>query len=459
MPITSVHPSYKANLDRWKRCRDAYEGADAVKGAGQDYLPRLSGQDGTQYGAYVMRALYYGAVGRSIDGFVGAIVRKPPSIKLPAKMVVFEKDTTASGIGLTEFIKKLSCEDLLAGRVGILVDFDENDKRAYLASYTAESITNWGDDFIVLKESAFVQDGSDRFALKEIEQYRELTVEDEIYKVRIWRKKNSDVKGETEDWFVFEEVIPKKFGLTLNEIPFFWLSCFGQSDKIEKPPLLALVDVALSHYRSSADLEHGRHFTALPTLYVTGVSDTTSPIHVGAQAAILLSDPLAKVGYAEFSGQGLSSLERALEEKEHMMAVLGGAVFADQRKGVEAAETARIRTSGETSLLMGVVNSVEETLEAALRKAAEWMNVPMSGDDAIDIAINRDFVDVTLDPQTLTGLLKSYLSGAISLPTFLYNLQQAEMLAPDQTIEKEIAAIKAQPVPGTEGDPANQNII
>ena len=406
-----------------------------------------------------MRAAYYGAVGRSIDGFVGAIVRKPPGIKLPVKMEVFEKDATASGIGLTEFIKKLSCEDLLVGRVGILVDFDDDAKRAYLASYTAESITNWGQDFVVLKESAFLQDGTDRFALKEIEQYRELSIDDGIYKVRIWRRKNSDVKGETDDWIVFEELTPAKHGVVLKEVPFFWLSCFGQSDKIEKPPLLALVDVALSHYRSSADLEHGRHFTALPTLYVTGVIDTTSPIHVGAEAAISLSDPNSKVGYAEFSGQGLGSLERALEEKEHMMAVLGGAVFADQRKGVEAAETARIRTSGETSLLMGIVNSVEETLEAALRKAAEWMNVAVTNEDAIDIAINRDFVDITLDPQTLTALLKSYLSGAISLETFLFSIEKAEMLAPDRSIEQEIAAIKAQPVPGAEGDPKDQNII
>ena len=458
MPITSVHPAYKANLERWTRCRDSYEGSDAIKSAGETYLPKLSGQDAIAYGAYVKRALYYGAVGRSIDGFVGAIVRKPPGIKLPTKMGIFEKDTTASGIGLTEFIKKLSCEDLLAGRVCILIDFDETASRAYLAAYSAESITNWGENFIVLKEAAFVQDATDRFAQKEIEQYRELTLDDGMYKVRIWRKKETAQPG-SDEWGISEEIVPTKQGIALKEIPFIWLSCFGQSDKIEKPPLLALIDVALSHYRSSADLEHGRHFTALPTLYVTGVSDTTSPIHVGAQTAILLSDSAAQVGYAEFSGQGLGSLERALEEKEHMMAVLGGAVFADQRKGVEAAETARIRSSGETSLLMGVVNSVEEALESSLRKAAEWMNVALSGEDAIDIAINRDFIDVTLDPQTLTALLKSYLSGAISLETFLFSIEKAQMMSPDRSIEQEIAAIKAQPVPGAEGDPKDQNII
>ncbi len=363
MSITSVHPSYEGFIVRWKRCRDAFDGEDAVKEAGTAYLPKLSGQDQTEYNAYRMRALYYGAVGRSIDGFVGAIARKAPIIKLPPKLEMFEKDTTASGIGLLEFIKKMASEDLLQGRAGILVDFDDDQKRAYLSIYTAESITNWGPDFIVLRETAYEQDGSDEFAQKAVDQYRELRLLDNAYVVRIWRKKPSAAPGSNEEWYVAKETKPSKQGKSLGFIPFFWLSSYGQSNKVEKPPLLGLVNVAMSHYRSSADLEHGRHFTGLPTLYVTG-STSNAPIAVGSHAAIVLGDPAAKVGYAEFSGQGLASLERALEEKEHMMAVLGASVFADQRKGVEAAETARIRSSGETSLLMGVVNSVEETLES-----------------------------------------------------------------------------------------------
>lgn len=446
MGITSLHPAYEANKARWKRCRDSYEGEDSVKAAGAEYLPKLSAQDGSEYGAYVKRALYYEAVGRSIDGFVGAIVRKPPGVKLPAKMDVFVKDTTAGGIGLVEFIKKLCSENLLAGRLGILVDYDDAGKRAYLSIYNAESITNWGKDFIVLKETAYVSDPKDELSQKAIEQYRQLLVDDGAYKVRIWRKKVKTEIDASEDWAVFEELTPSKLGINLAEIPFFWCSCFGQSEKIEKPPLLGLVNVALSHYRSSADLEHGRHFVGMPTLYVSGMRDNGTPLRIGAATAILLEDPAARAGYAEFSGQGLGSLERALESKENMMAVLGGTVFGNQKKGVEAAETARIRTSGETSLLMGVVNSVEETLEAALRAAAEWMNV--GGGEEIDIDINRDFIDTTLDPQTLAALLKSYLSGAISLDTFLWNLKSAEMLDPEISIDDEKAAIKANPPQG-----------
>lgn len=446
MPITSIHPAYKANFPRWKKCRDNYEGEESVKAAKEEYLPKLAGQDRSEYEAYVKRALYYGAVGRSIEGFVGAIVRKPPGLKLPAKLDVFEKDATASGISLTEFIKRMACENLMQGRFGILVDFDDEKKRAYLSIYTAESITNWGDGFVVLKEVAYVKDGTDKFAQKEIEQYRELSLQDGVYTVNIWRKTESSLSVGADEWVIAETITPSKLGISLKEIPFFWCSCYGQSDKIEKPPLLALVNVAISHYRSSADLEHGRHFTGVPTLYVTGISNDGPPIYVGAASAIKLTDPASKVGYAEFSGQGLGSLEKALESKEHMMAVLGAAVFADQRKGVEAAETARIRSSGENSLLMGVVNSIEETLEAALLKAMEWMNA--TGE--LDIAINRDFVDSTLDPQTLAGLLKAYLSNAITLETLLWNMKQAEMLNPARTIEDEIAALPKQQVIKTE---------
>ena len=70
--------------------------------------------------------------------------------------------------------------------------------------------------------------------------------------------------------------------------------------------------------------------------------------------------------------------------------------------------------------------------------------------DGVDIAINRDFIDATLDPQTLTALLKSYISGAISLDTFLFNLRQAEMMDPARSIKDEIASLPKLPALKTE---------
>ena len=35
MPVTTQHRQYSAVSAKWKRCRDAYSGSDAVKDAGE----------------------------------------------------------------------------------------------------------------------------------------------------------------------------------------------------------------------------------------------------------------------------------------------------------------------------------------------------------------------------------------------------------------------------------------
>ncbi len=439
MPITSTHPLYDANIGRWQRCRDAYNGEDAVKAAGKKYLPPLGDQESAEYEAYKLRALYYEAVGRTIDGAVGSIARKPPQIVAPDAINPLLDNISGDGLGLMEMVKKLGAETLLIARLGIVVDYDEALGRPYLSIYPAESITNWRDDgTIVLLETVYETDPTDPFKQVAIQQYRELGLVDGHYTITVWRKK-PDTLTNVPEWAVYETFIPTHRGAPLSEIPFFWLSNFGGAPRIEKPPLLGLVNVSYSHYRTSADLEHGRHFTGLPTLWIAGSSSDSGPIRVGSNTAIQLSDPTARVGFAEFTGQGLGSLENALDSKEHMMTVLGAAIFGHGKAGVESAETARIRISGEVSLLMSVVTAVEEVLEAAVTFAAQWMGVV--GD--IDIDINRDFVDQKMDPMELQELVGAYVAGTITLETFLYNLQHAEMLPPDTTIKEEIAALAA----------------
>ncbi len=436
MPIETPHPLYTQNVTRWKRCRDAYEGEDAVKDAGTEYLPKIDpSQTGTEYEAYKTRALYYEAVGRTVDGFVGAISRKPHVVELPDAMNVIVKDATLDGTQLDDLIKKLASEVLVVGRCGLLVDYSDDNARAYLSYYPAESIISWGADSIVIMETVYEPDGKDTFKQETIKQIRQLHVVDGKYTVTLWREKYEVSIGGS--WAVVSETVPSRRGMSIPSIPWFWLTANGQSEKIEKPTLLGLVNVSFSHYRSSADLEHGRHFTALPTLYITGVSGD-EPIRVGAGAVIQLSDPSAKVGYAEFSGQGLQSLETALESKQQQMATLGAAVWG-AKKGVEAAETARMRVAGENSLLMSIVGAIESGLQDALALAAEWMGV--SGE--IVLKINRDFIDQKIDAQTLVGMVQAYQAGAMSLDAFLYCLQQSEMLPPETEIDDEVAKLTA----------------
>lgn len=436
MPIETPHPQYSDNIDRWTRCRDCYDGEDAVKSKGETYLPKIDpSQTSTEYNAYKTRASYYEAVSRTVDGFVGAISRKPHVIEMPAKLEPLEGDATSDGTSLADFVKKLAQETLLQGRGGVLVDYDEGAQRPYLTCYQAEAIISWTADGVVLSETVYEADPADARKRVAVEQLRECALEDGRYVVNIWRKRQVD--GVAAEWAISEVIVPTMRGRPLAEVPWFWLTTMGRSARIEKPPMLGLVNLSLSHYRSSADLEHGRHFTALPTLYITGHADGDR-IAVGGGAVIALADPQAKVGYAEFTGAGLGSLENAIEAKEHQMATLGAAIWGG-KKGIEAAETARIRTAGENSLLMGIVAAIEDVLTAALQFARDWMGV--SGD--VKVRINRDFVDQRLDAQTLVGMVQAYQAGAMTLEAFLYALQQADMLPPETEIDEEAAKIRA----------------
>ena len=72
--------------------------------------------------------------------------------------------------------------------------------------------------------------------------------------------------------------------------------------------------------------------------------------------------PGATAGYLEFTGQGLTSFERAMDRDERLMAVLGSRLLQDQKKVGETAEAIRLRQSGEDSALSVIATSVSESL-------------------------------------------------------------------------------------------------
>lgn len=439
MPINTAHPLYEANLRRWKKCRDAYEGEEAIKQAGEKYLPKVDpGQSAEEYIAYKRRALFYDAVARTADGFAGAVSRKEHVVAVPDQVRPVLSSLTLEGSGLRELVKRVVVELLLTFRCGLLVDYSEEEERAYLALYRAEDIFFWSETEIRLAETVYEPSKNDPLALVAVEQIRQLHLVEGKYTVTVWRKGDA-LPISTGGWAPVSETVPTHRGRAFEALPWFWVSAQGRSGAISRPPLLGLVDVVLSHYRSSADLEHGRHFAGLPTLWVSGCTAET-PISVGAASAIILSEPSARAGYAEFTGQGLESLENALATKERQMAALGAAIFAEGKKGVEAAETARIRSTAETSLLASIVSAIEESIEAALKLLAEWMGA--LGD--VDVRINRDFIDTNLDPAALLALVKAFQAGAVGLETFLFNLQQGEMLPPDMDVQQEAARLGAE---------------
>lgn len=471
MAVETKHPAYDAMASKWKRCRDAAEGQDSIHKAGESYLPMLKDQTQEDYNAYKLRATFYNATWRTIAGLVGMIFRKPPKVEVPENVKEYLKDVTTSGVPFQVFAQQTTEECMTVGRVGILVDCpnvpelrNRGEEKALnirpsMQLYKAESVINWRTGninnknvliLVVLQEEYLEADGE--FAEKAETRYRVLDlIESDIggakayrYRVRVF-KISEGSNGTKTDVLIGDELYPKMNGAFLSTIPFWFIGADDITPNVDAPPLIDLVDVNLSHYRTTADYEHGCHFTGLPTAVVSGYTaegatdgQPTEKLYIGSQTAWVFPSPEASATFLEFTGQGLGALEKNLDRKESQMAVLGARMLAAEKKQAEAAETASIHRAGENSVLAGVSQTISLGLTMALITFSEWTGAKGKA----SCELNRDFFPIPLNPTELQELVKSWQANAISYDTLYRNLQRGEIVAHDKDIDDEIKAIE-----------------
>lgn len=485
MPVNSEHRDYEAFKEKWQRCRDAAGGTDAVKAQGVKYLPMLEGHIGvdfgifgTAYDGYLKRALFYPAVDRTIGGLVGVMFAHPPTAKEVADTHQKQfDDITQTGVSLSQYALLQAREVITVGRVGTLVEFPQDTppvtngqqpipQRPYWIQYKAEQIINWrtkrvgGIDklsmlvLLEMIETPKMENGvADDFVMELIPQYRVLYL-DVLgnYAVQLWRERTDESGKRIQKSFVkFEDPrIPLRRGKPLNFIPFSFASPIGIDPTPQHPPLLDLVDVNLSHYRTSADQEHGAHFTACPTPVVTGHTlsrDATGQINeslaIGSGTAWVFPDPNADAKMLEFSGAGLEALKDLKEEKRLLMITLGARMLETQKNDAEAAETVRLRHAGEASAIGVASQSLSQHLTQCLRMHLFWTGLDEAVADKALIELNPEAME-QLTADEMTQLVAAWQAGAISKKTLYWNLQWGEWARPDVEFEEEEKEIESE---------------
>jgi hypothetical protein len=459
MPVNTPHKSYKANIKKWTRARDCFEGSDAVKDRGADYLPLLDTHntgDDQGYEAYKTRALFYNATGRTVEGLAGFIFQKDPEWDIPKKFEDHLKDVTMDGVDATTFALRLAREILLTGRVGLLLDMQkeggEESPRPYWIIYDAEDIISWrverreGDPAvvtrIVLRETDEDPDPNDEFEFEEVEQYRVLELNKQgVYQQTVWRKESKSA----DKWSRHGDVvIPERRGEPLSFIPFVFGSPTSLEATIEKGPLYDMIEVNLSHYRTMADLEHGRHFTALPTPWFSGARPSDETLTLGSGVAWEL-DQGGSAGMLEFTGAGLSALVTAEQDKRKMMAVLGARMLEEQPSTQETATAFMGRHTGEGASLRTIGGVIERMLNRVLRWHVWWLSTEAKPEDVkASVELNREFFMLRLNPQEVQAQLGLLQAEAISYMTFYHNLSAGGWTRADTNAEEEREQIQKE---------------
>ncbi len=451
--VKTQHPDYTAKLDQWQRCRDVVAGSDAVKAAGVKYLPMLKDMSTEDYNAYKLRASWFGAVWGVIRGFKGMLLRKPPQLEIAESLLPFLDDVTMDGKPIYDLLDQVVDEMMTTRRPGILVDYPQADTadmtqaqaealnlRPRLAFYRAETIINWKRErinnayivsMVVLTEDAALP--GNEFEHKTETHYRVLDLSANADGQRVYRQRLFRINDKKEDEQIGADIYPLMNGKLLTEIPFFIEA------EVDEPPLIDLVDLNLDHYRLSADLKHGLHFGGLPTAVISGYTQENAgdKLYIGSSSAWVFPDPQARATYLEFTGQGLTPIAAEMDKTEERMAVVGARLLATEKKDSETAQTANIHRAGEASVLSNIGRSIGILLSKALTIFSEWAGVRKP----VTVTMNDEFLPPTVTPQELTALVSAWQSGAISMQVLFAQLQKAELITSDLTLEEMQAQI------------------
>lgn len=478
--LENKHAGYEAMELIWQKLRDVTTGEEAVKGRDggsvggaqtrvvvgtedggvrnlrqvltwdrafvQDaYLPPLGGQDVDSYTRYLNRAEFYNASGRTVDGLVGAVMRKEPQVE-PAETQPLDEwldNIDLAGTDFNTFCAQVLREVVVTGRVGIFADYPASGpmQRPYLVMYKTEQITNWRTEVrdgqtvlaqVVLSECVSVP-GEGGFGVAEQQRYRVLTLDDAGFlQVDVWTQDENNV------WQLTETVQPQRRGVKLTYIPFVCLGPVQCTVEMQKSPILDLVNVNLHHYKLSADYRHMLHWSCIPQPVVIG-DDPQTTYHWGSEEAWTLPSG-ATAEILECTGAASDAVKTALSDDENRMALLGARLLEAQKREAETAEAMRLRQAGESATLTTIAKTCSLGLQQALRWCIEWVG----GDpEQVNVYLNTQFTAGRMAADDLLKYWTIVQGGGMSLDTFLALLVEDEIIAADE-VESEKERIQMQ---------------
>jgi hypothetical protein len=444
--------------------RDAYAGEGAIKAAGVRYLLPTPGQelDGAltgderkagylAYKGYKARAVFPDYVEDAVARYIGMLHHKEAVIELPSLMEPLRTKATLDGESLQGLLRRINEQQLVTGRLGLLLDFPpqvvDAQPMPYIALYYGETIINWDNsadhvgvnalNLVVLDESGNVRDTD--FTWRYVERYRVLQLgrtpipesrgtEDVVTAVDstvpddptegigapVYKQGVFEVRGGT----TFDEnqlSAPTYRGAELAQVPFVFINTKDIVTSPDKPPLIGLGRACLTIYRGEADYRQTLYMQGQSTLVTIGTVrqdgeqlDYSMPLRVGAGAHIGL-DIEGDAKYIGIGADGIEGQREALRDDRKLAEAKAGALINPSAGQAESGTALTKRVAAQTASLKQLAKAGAGGLENILRIAAEWM-----GQDPgkVRVTPNLEFVDVQVTGQELAQLMAARSLGA-----------------------------------------------
>lgn len=310
-------------------------------------------------------------------------------------------------------------------------DMASGGAQATITRYDPGAIINWrttrrgGQHVLSLVVLAETHEEPDGYGVSSETQYRELTIEDGAYTVRIWRE---SADGQ---WGVAEEYTPRNAsGRAWDRIPFTFVGAVNNEPNIGPIPLYDLAVLNIAHWRNSADYEESAYFVGQPQPWMSGLDVEwrehmeAQGIYLGARAPWLLPTS-GQAGLLQAEPNTLA--RQAMLDKQDQMAALGARIL--QRGG--GIKTA-YETASDDATAHSVLSIICDNVSAAYTKALQWAGEMMGASGETSLSIPTDFVVDTLDAQELKALMEAVQGGLLPESDFWAKLREVGYIDPDK---------------------------
>ena len=451
MPPNVAAPSAevkKLSMD-WALADALLGGTDAMRKAGEKYLPRWPQETPGAYKLRLSTAVLFPSYKRTVATLSAKPFSKPITMgeDIPPAMLEWLKDVDMEGRNFDSFAGAVLECAVGFGLCGILVDYPQasgfrtkaeeaaSGVRPYMVHIKPEQLlgwravragTRWLFEQLRIMECVSVPDGE--FASVDVKQVRVI----EPKRWAVYRKGML-----SDDWILHQDGIN-----TLGFVPF--VPVYGKyiGFMLAEPPLKEVAHLNIAHWQSLSDQQTILHVARVPILVASGVDEDGFALTVGASECVKLTNPAAKLYFAEHSGASIAAGRQELADLEERMRQAGAELLVISRGRVTATQIATENAMGMCAL-QKITLAFEDALDLALQYMAMWAGLESGG----HVTLFNDYGAATLEEASAGLLLQVNMAGKLSDETLHAELQRRGIVAADVSWDIELARLGAQGPP------------
>lgn len=435
--------AYDRMAPKWDRIQTLLGGTDAMREAGQEYLPPHDQESTTNYNERLQTNTLFNMLELTLDALVGrpfsSDIQMGDDMSEDVKEML--DDVDLQGNNITVFGRAWFRESLAKGFSHVLIDMPKVEERPDGLQRTREDDLRenrrpyWvhvSPENILAMHAENVNGREHLTHVRILETVVERNGYAEVYKRRVrilepgqyWvlEERKVSKKSKKVEWVIVDE---GQTGLGVIPLVTFYANRSGLQES--KPPLDDLSHLNVRHWQSTADQINVLTVARFPMLAVAGATDTTgSVMAIGPRQLLGTKDPTGRFYYVEHTGRAIAAGRQDLLDLEEMMASYGAEFL--KRKPGNATATGRALDSAEaTSALQDHVVRFQDSLNVAIDIMARWMG----RDEAGVVTINTEFGKGQIEESETEALLEARKMGDLSREDFLNELKRHGVLSDD----------------------------